>query len=184
MHRQSLHIMEVANQMDVALLVLRVVVGLYLFGHGAQKLFGWFDGRGLTGTAGFLGGAGYRPARFWALNAGLAEAVGGALLFLGLLSPLGSIAIASAMVVAIATAHLGKGWFTMTGGPELPLTYIAAALLVAVAGPGRYALDSWLGIALPEPATAVVIGILALIGVAAALLSRRPRPAEQAQVAS
>jgi len=169
--------------MDVALLVLRVVVGLYLFGHGAQKLFGWFGGHGLAGTAGFLEGAGFRPARFWALNAGLAEAVGGALLLLGFLSPLGSIAIAAAMIVAIATAHLGKGWFGPTGGPEQPLTNIAVAVALAAAGPGRYALDSWLGIALPEPATGLVVGILGLVGVAAALLSRRQRPAEQAQVA-
>ena len=170
--------------MDVALLVLRVVVGLYLFGHGAQKLLGWFGGPGLDGTAGFLGAAGFRPARFWALNAGLAEAVGGALLFLGLLTPLGSIAVISAMAVAIGTAHMGKGWFGQTGGPELPLTNIAAAIALAVAGPGRYALDSWLGIALPEPATGIVVAILALIGVTDALLSRHQRPAEQAQVAS
>jgi putative oxidoreductase len=170
--------------MDVALLVLRVVVGLYLFGHGAQKLFGWFGGPGLAGTEGWLGSAGYRPARFWALNAGLAEAAGGALLFLGLLTPLGSIAIISAMAVAIATAHLGKGWFGQTGGPELPLTNIAAAIVVALAGPGRIALDSWLGIALPEPAIGIVFAVLAAIGVAAALLSRRQRPAEQPQTAS
>lgn len=170
--------------MDAALLVLRVVVGLYLFGHGAQKLFGWFGGPGLNGTTGFLGSAGFRPARFWALNAGLAEAVGGALLVLGLLTPLGSIAIISAMAVAIATAHLGKGWFGQTGGPELPLTNVAAAVALALAGPGRYALDSWLGIALPEPATGIVVAVLALIGVAASLLSRRQRPVEQAQVAS
>jgi putative oxidoreductase len=170
--------------MDVALLIIRVVVGLYLFGHGAQKLFGWLGGPGLAGTEGWLGSAGFRPARFWALNAGLAEAVGGVLLLLGLLSPLGSIAIVTAMIVAIATAHLGKGWFATTGGPELPLTNIAAAILVALAGPGRYALDSWFGISLPEPAVGIVVAILALIGVAAALLSRRQRPAEQTQVAS
>jgi putative oxidoreductase len=170
--------------MDIALLVLRAVVGLYLFGHGAQKLFGWFGGPGLAGTSGFLGSAGFRPARFWALNAGLAEAIGGALLFLGLLTPLGSIAIISAMVVAIATAHLGKGWFGQTGGPELPLTNIAAAIVVALAGPGRVALDSWLGIALPEPAAGIVVAVLALIGVGAALLSRQQRPAEQPQTAS
>lgn len=170
--------------MDLALLVLRVVVGLYLFGHGAQKLFGWFGGPGLAGTTGWLGGAGFRPPRFWALNAGLAEAAGGALLLLGLLTPLGSVAIVAAMVVAIATAHLGKGWFNTTGGPELPLTNIAAAVAVGLAGPGRYALDSWLGIALPEPAAGIVFGVLGLAGVAAALVSRRQRTAERAQAAS
>ena len=88
------------------------------------------------------------------------------------------------MVVAIATAHLGKGWFNTTGGPELPLTNIAAAVAVVLAGPGRYALDSWLGIALPEPAAGIVFGVLGLAGVAAALVSRRQRNAERAQAAS
>jgi putative oxidoreductase len=167
--------------MDVALLVLRVVVGLYLFGHGAQKLFGWFGGPGLAGTEGFMKMLGFRPTRVWAVNAGLAETVGGLLLLLGFLNPLGSLAIVAAMLTAIATAHLGKGWFSQTGGPELPLTNIAAAVAVAVIGPGGIALDRWFGIALPEPATGIVLTVLVLLGVAAALLSRRQQPAEQAQ---
>src|SRR6266536_3181332 len=158
--------------MDVGLLVLRVIVGLYLFGHGSQKLFGWFGGPGLAGTEGMVRSLGFRPTRLWALNSGLAEAVGGLLLLLGLLSPLGSLAIIASMLVAIFTVHLGKGLFTMTGGPELPLTNIAAAIAVALAGPGRYAMDSWLGISLPEPATGIVASVLVLLGVAAALLSR------------
>jgi putative oxidoreductase len=170
--------------MDVGLLVLRVVVGLYLFGHGSQKLFGWLDGPGFAGTEGFMRHLGFRPPRLWALNAGLAEAGGGLLLLLGLLDPLGSLAIAAAMLTAIATAHLGKGWFTMTGGPELPLTNLAAAAVVALAGPGRYALDSWLGIALPEPAVGVAGLVLVLLGVAAALLSRRRAPEQTQQAAT
>jgi putative oxidoreductase len=169
--------------MDVALLVLRIVVGLYLFGHGAQKLFGWFGGPGLAGTEGWLRSIGFRPARLWALNAGLAEAAGGALVALGLLNPIGSLAIAAAMIVAIVTAHLGKGWFAMTGGPELPLVNLAAVAAVALAGPGRYALDSWFGIALPEPAIGIVGIVLVALGVAVSLLSRQTRPAEQAQPA-
>ncbi len=170
--------------MDVALLVLRVVVGLYLIGHGTQKLFGWLGGPGLPGTAGFLGTLGFRPARFWATNAGLAEAGGGLLLLLGLLSPLGSAAIVAAMLVAIATAHLGKGWFNMTGGPELPLTNIAAAVALALVGPGRYALDSWLGVSLPEPVVGIVATVLMLLGVGTALWSRRQPGAERAKAAA
>ena len=165
--------------MDVGLLVLRLVVGLYLLGHGSQKLFGWPGGGGLEQTEGMMRRLGFRPARLWALNAGLAEATGGLLLVLGLLQPLGSLAVVAAMLVATLTVHWRKGPFAMTGGPELPLTNIAAALAVALAGPGRYALDSWLGIALPEPAVGLGLAVLALAGVAAALLSRRPRPAEQ-----
>jgi putative oxidoreductase len=169
--------------MDVGLLVLRLIVGLYLFGHGSQKLFGWFGGPGRAGTEGFVRSLGFRPPKIWALNVGLAETVGGLLLVLGLLNPLGSLAIAAAMLVAIVTVHLGKGLFATTGGPELPLVNIAAAVAVALAGPGRYSLDSWLGISLPEPVVGIVLTVLTLLGVAAALLSRRPRPADQAQPA-
>jgi len=167
--------------MDVALLVVRVVVGLYLLGHGGQKLFGWLGGPGLAGTEGFMQHLGFRPVRLWALNAALAETVGGLLLALGLLNPLGSLAIAAAMLVAIATVHLGKGWFTTTGGPELPLTNVAVAAAVGIAGPGRFALDSWLGISLPEPVIGIVGVVLVVLGVAGALLSRRTQPAGQAQ---
>jgi putative oxidoreductase len=73
---------------DVGLLILRLVVGLLLAGHGAQKLFGMFGGHGLKGTSGWLGSMGLRPAGIWALLAGLSELGGGVLLALGLLTPL------------------------------------------------------------------------------------------------
>ena len=170
--------------MDVGILVLRVVVGLYLLGHGGQKLFGWLGGPGLTGTEGMMRQLGFRPANLWALGAALAETVGGLLLALGLLSPLGSLAIASAMLVAIVTVHLGKGWFSMTGGPELPLTNLAVAAAVAFAGAGRYSLDALLGISLPEPVVGVAGLVLVLLGVAGALLSRRAAGQQASQQAA
>ena len=69
---------------------------------------------------------------------------------LGLLSPLGSLGIIAAMLVATFTVHLGKGLFTTTGGPELPVINMAVSVAVAIAGPGRYSLDSWLGVSLPD----------------------------------
>src|SRR5207237_1761942 len=100
--------------MDVALLVLRVVVGLLLIGHGTQKLFGWFGGPGRQGFAGGLTRMGFRPAELWSLNAGLAEAGGGLLLALGFLNPLGSLGIIAAMLVATFSVHMRKGLFTTT----------------------------------------------------------------------
>jgi putative oxidoreductase len=163
--------------MNVALLVLRIVVGLYLIGHGTQKLFGWWGGTGIAGFGAGLSRMRFRPARFWAVVAGLAESVGGLLLALGLLSPLGSLAIVAAMLVATFAVHWGKGLFVGTGGPELPIINMAVAVAVAIAGPGRYSLDSWLGISLPEPAVGAVLAVLTLLGVGVAFITRRPAAA-------
>src|SRR6266511_1067257 len=87
---------------DLALLGLRLVVGGLLFGHGAQKLFGWFGGPGLAGTIAYMGAQfRLRPAALWATIAALSEFGGGLLLAVGLLSPLGSVAIIAAMLTAI-----------------------------------------------------------------------------------
>lgn len=121
---------------DLALLGLRATVGGYLAIHGAQKLFGSFGGYGLDGTGGFFESIGLVPGRELAAIAGGAELGGGALTALGLASPLGPVAIASTMATAVAT-HLPKGPLSANGGYELPLTNLAAALVLATVGPGR-----------------------------------------------
>ena len=126
--------------MDYGLLLLRVVVGLTMFAHGSQKLFGWFGGGGLSGTRGWLGGMGFRPPGLMALAVALAESSG--LIFaLGLLTPLGALGIASAMFVAIVTVHLSKGFFVGGGGFEYNLVLATSAVAVAATGPGRFSLD-------------------------------------------
>jgi putative oxidoreductase len=163
--------------MDVALLVLRVVIGLYLIGHGTQKLFGWFGGPGIAGTQGMTSSMGFKPPQVWAWAVMAAEAGGGLLLVLGLLNPLGSLGIIASMLVAIATVHLGKGFFSATGGPELPVTNVAVAVAVAIAGAGRFSLDSLFHIALPEPLLGIIFAVLTVAAVAAALISRRMQAA-------
>jgi putative oxidoreductase len=131
--------------MDIALLVLRVVVGLFFAGHGAQKLFGSFGGHGLAGTAGFMESLGMTPGRRHATAAGAAEFVGGILLVLGLITPLGSALVIAVMVVAIATVHVKNGPWVTDGGFEYNAVLIAAAFALAGAGPGEISLDDLIG---------------------------------------
>ncbi len=135
--------------LDAALLVLRVVVGLLFIGHGAQKLFGWFGGGGLKGTAYFMESLGLTPGRYWALLAGLSEFVGGLLVLIGLLNPVGSLAILGAMIMATVKAHWGKPIWSSRGGAELPIVYGAIAVALLLTGYGRYSLDNLLKISLP-----------------------------------
>src|SRR2546422_4621027 len=102
--------------MDIGLLVLRVVVGLTLAAHGSQKLFGWFGGGGLDGTAGHLEQLGFRPGKLYAAVTGLAEAGGGASLALGLLTPLGAAAVIRAMGAAGGGAPRSEGLVATKGG--------------------------------------------------------------------
>lgn len=162
--------------MDLALFVLRVVMGLLLAGHGSQKLFGWFKGPGIDGFAGWLASIGFRSARIWAWIAGVCEFAGGLLLALGLFSPLGSLLIAASMITAIAKVHWPKIWVT-EGGIELPLTNLAIAVAVGIAGPGTISLDAMSGTTLPGWLT--TLGIIAvLIGWAIAMTVSATRPQE------
>jgi putative oxidoreductase len=126
------------------LLLLRVVVGGTLFAHGAQKLFGWWEGPGLAGTRGWLGSMGFRVPAAMALLVGLAEG-SGLLLALGFLTPLGALGIVSAMVVAIAAVHLKNGFWSTKGGYEFNLALLAGAVALAATGPGRFSLDRAFG---------------------------------------
>lgn len=132
--------------MDLALLVLRLVVGGLVAAHGLGKLGGWFKaGYGLKGTAGYLEGFGFRPGMFWAVVVGLTETLGGLALAAGLVTPLAGATIAGTMFVAARTDHGGKGPWIFNGGWEHVLTNAVAALAIVGTGPGRYSLDQALG---------------------------------------
>ncbi|HMA53959.1 MAG TPA: DoxX family protein [Acidobacteriota bacterium] len=159
------------------LLILRVALGGIFFAHGAQKLFGWFGGRGLSGHAGFLGSLGLRPARLLAVVSGLGEFLGGSGVLFGFLMPLPSAAIIGAMAVAIIKVHWPKGFWNHDGGIEYPLVLAILAFVIGLAGPGRLSLDRAFGVRLPEPSTFIVV--LALTAVVVAWAVTRPAPRKQ-----
>ncbi len=128
--------------MDVGLLVLRVVVGGLFVGHGLQKLFGWFGGYGIEGTAGFMSSLRYRQPKLAALGTGVIETGAGLFLAAGFLTPLVGAAIIGVMLNAIVSAKWPQGLY---GGYELDLTFASAAAALAFTGAGAYSVDRVLG---------------------------------------
>ncbi len=129
-----------APSTDVALLLLRLAVGVTFLLHGVDKL------GDLSGTEGFFDSLGIPLPGLMAPLVALLEVGGGLALVVGLLVPLAGVALALNMLVAGLTAHTGSGFFVMDGGFELVLVLGAAALSLAVAGAGRFSADAALGL--------------------------------------
>ena len=127
--------------MNVGRLLLRGVVGPLFVGHGTQKLFGWFDGHGPDATGGFFESIGLRPGKRHATAAGWSEAVGGALLTLGALTPVAQALITGTMVTAIRKVHAQNGPWVTANGFEYNLTLIALTAALTETGPGRPSVD-------------------------------------------
>jgi putative oxidoreductase len=161
---------------NLGLLLIRVIFGLTMVAHGAQKLFGWFGGYGIAGTGGFLESLGFRPGHRFAAAAGLSEFVGGGLFTLGLFGPVGPALILAVMLVASISVHLRNGFFATANGVELPLLIATAVVGIALIGFGAYSLDAALGLAtLWTPA---LMGLALAVGVIGAFvnLSLRKNP--------
>ena len=138
--------------MNTALLVLRLVPGLLLMGHGLQKLVppGYspplLHAGGHRATGGGFEQLGIRPSVAAAVLAGTAELVAGFTLAAGLLTPVGTILVGAVMTTAILTAHARNGIWNAEGGFEFPLLLLAVSFVITALGAGSYSIDSWAGV--------------------------------------
>jgi putative oxidoreductase len=133
-------------------LALRVPIGIVFAAHGAQKLFGWFGGYGLSGTGEYMASIGLEPGYLMALLAGSAEFFGGLALIAGLLVRPAAAVLAFTMVVAIFAAHFAAGFFLANGGYEYGLVLLAASVSLLVSGAGAVSLDTALARRVKAPA--------------------------------
>jgi|SRR5579884_134701 putative oxidoreductase len=124
---------------NVSLAALRLIMAVVFVAHGAQKLFGWFGGGGINGTAQFMAGLGLNPGVPWTYVSGIGELAGGLLLLFGVLTPVAALILTVDMVFALIfrTSKLG---FISGGGMELNLLIIMICLGLGLLGPGRYRL--------------------------------------------
>ncbi len=153
--------------MKLGRLILRLIVGGYFFGHGTQKLFGWFGGYGPEGTGQFFESIGLRPGKRHAVAAGAAEAGGGALLIAGAATPVAASVLTATMLTAINRVHLKNGPWVTNQGYEYNLVLIAVALALAETGPGSPSIDDAIGAKWHGPQWAfrsLVLGIVGAIG--------------------
>jgi putative oxidoreductase len=153
--------------MDLALIVLRLVVGLLFVGHGAQKLFGVFGGGGLDGTTRMFDNIGLRPGWLHARAGGTAEFAGGALLALGLFTPFAAAVLIAVMTAAVLAVHAPNGIWNTNQGYEFNLVLVAVAFALAGIGAGSWSLDNVFGFDLSGAGWAIgalVVGVLGGIG--------------------
>jgi putative oxidoreductase len=159
--------------LGAGLLVIRLALGALMVAHAGQKLFGWLDGPGLRGTAGYFEQIGFSPGLPFATAAASGELVSGLLILLGLLGPVGPGVLLAIMITAAVSVHRGHGVFAGTNGIEVPLLYATGALGLALAGYGRYSVDHLIGLdAIWTPSLALMTVALGL-GAGAGSLSVR-----------
>ena len=129
--------------MNTALLVLRIIPGLLLMGHGLQKLVP------SRLSPPLLHAAGHRPTPVGIAPARVvftAELVGGFSIAAGLLTPVGTVLVGAVMITAILTVHAQNGIWAAEGGFEFPLVLLTVAFVVTALGAGSLSVDAWLGI--------------------------------------
>ncbi len=160
----------------LAFLLLRLLVGLTISTHGAQKLFGAFGGPGFKNALLFFDKQGFSPAWFWLSLACLGEFGGGLSLAAGFLTPLGAAGVFGAMLMATFKTNWVNGFFIQKGGFEYTLLILMVSIFFGLAGPGGYSLDALLGVNLP---LLVFLGsaLIAIVVVSVGILVSNSKPA-------
>ena len=171
-----------AVSLALGLLILRLVAGLTIAAHGAQKLFGWFEGPGFNKLAKGFQNQGFKPALFWVFLVILGEFGGGLSVAFGFLTPLGAAGIFGAMFMAIFKSHWKNGFWNSKRGLEFPLSLLTMAVVIGIIGPGSYSLDALFGIALPETLLFCILAAAALLVDIIGLLISRPPAVAPAEV--
>lgn len=130
-----------SDQANLGLLLLRSCLGLFLAFHGWNKIFG---SSGLSGTAAWFAGIGFKWPSVQARLAAATEIGAGILFAIGLLTPIAAAGIIGIMVVAIVVAHWRVGFFVFLPGQgwEYCATIALGALAVATIGPGAWSVDN------------------------------------------
>jgi len=154
--------------MNTGLLLLRLVFGLLIAGHGLQKVTFWFGGNGLAGGAEEFRHDGFRGGRLTALAAGGGQIGSGAFLIVGALTPMAAMVAIGVMTVAI-TVKWHNGLWVQNDGYEYPLILVVLAATLALTGPGRWSADHLLGLT-PWPVWLSVTTVA--LGLGSGLLTR------------
>ena len=123
------------------LTVLRIFVGIIFAAHGSQKLFGWFGGGGLAGTAQWMESIGLAPGTLMALLSGGTEFFGGLALIIGLLARPAALGLSFTLLVAIFSVHIHNGLFMANNGYEFALALLGGTVAVLFEGAGKLSLD-------------------------------------------
>jgi putative oxidoreductase len=167
---------------DLAVLVLRLGVGLTFAAHGAQKIFGWWGGPGLSAWKGAIAHMGFRPVTLFAAISSFAELGGGLFLAAGLFTPIAGAVLIGQSVVIIGHVHWPKGFFNTRGGYEFPLVLAVGVAALTLIGAGAWSLDAAIGFSLDANlrVAPVVLGILGgLISLAVPRLSAQTPATQQ-----
>lgn len=152
---------------DAAVLVLRFGVGLIFAVHGAQKLFGWWNGPGFARWQAMMTPMGFRPARPFAAISAAVELIGGLALIFGIATPLAAATLVGQSLVIIFAAHWSQGFFNRDNGYEFPLVLLSGAVATLLLGAGEISVDGAVGFAIAPEIRLALVGL----GVVAGLLT-------------